>query len=126
MKRMYIGAALLIMALAAGIAVTVAFSRIHLPIAQTLDAAAEAALEEDWVKAAALRSSAEEQWQRHRHFTAALADHEPLEQIDGLFARLRTLEGQQDAVQFAGDCAELSRLAVAMAASQGIAWWDLL
>ena len=126
MKRLYIGAALLAVMLAAGICLTVAFTAIHEPLSSRLQEAQEAAVAGDWEKAADLTEQARQKWEEFRHFTAAVADHEPLEEMDSLFARLEVLCRLREEDEFAADCAQLARLADAMAESQRINWWNLL
>ena len=126
MKRMYIGIVLLAVMLAAGILMSVLFLRLHQPLSATLEQAKMAALSGDWEQTARLTDQAHQQWQQCRNFTAAVADHEPLEEMDALFARLEVLCRMRQADEFASDCAQLSRLAQAMADSQQITWWNLL
>lgn len=126
MTRLYIGIGLLIVMLVLGICLTMAFSALHEPLAQQLESAQAAAIAGDWEKAMTLAADARAQWRRFRHFTAAVADHEPLEQMDALFFRLEVLGLLREADEFASDCAELSRLATAMAESQQLTWWNLL
>lgn len=124
--RLYIGIGLLAVILALGICLTVAFSFLHEPLSEQLDQAKNAAIAGDWKKATALAEDARAKWMKFRHFTAAVADHEPLERMDSLFARLEVLGKLKEEDEFAADCAELARLASAMAESQAIPWWNLL
>ena len=126
MKRLYIGAALLLAMLAIGIFLTVAFTAIHQPLEDLLHQAQAAATAENWKEAQALTEKAQKLWKKSRHFVAAVADHEPLENIDGLFARLEVLCDLEQVEEFAADCAQLSRLCQAMAQSQKLSWWNLL
>ena len=126
MKRLYIGAGLLVVMLAMGIFLMGAFSAIHGPLGGQLRKAREAAVAENWEEAAVCIDQAQESWKKYRHFVAAVADHEPLEEMDGLFARLEVLCHLRQADEFAADCAQLARLCDAMAQSQRISWWNLL
>ena len=126
MKRLYIGAALLAVMLAGGVVLTAAFTALHEPLGETLRQAQEAAAAGDWETAAELTAQAKNRWEKHRHFVAAVADHEPLEEMDSLFARLEVLCRLREEDEFAADCAELSRLCEAMAESQRVTWWSLL
>lgn len=126
MKRVYFGFSLLILMLVIGTAITLRFSALHVPLAQQLRQAQSAAENGDWETAKAQTDAARAQWEQSRPFTAAVADHAPLEQMDALFARLAVLSQLQNLEEFAADCAELSRLATAMAHSQQLFWWNLL
>lgn len=126
MKRLWIGVALLVTVLAVGIGLTVAFDRLHRPMSEQLELASAYALEEDWDKAVTLAREAKAAWEKCRCFTAAVADHEPLEEIDGLFAQLEVWEKIREPEEYAATCAQLARLAEAMADSQQVTWWSLL
>lgn len=126
MKRLYVGIALLVLIFFAGIGLTAAFSALHQPLAQQLDQAKAAAVAGEWDRATALVETAWSQWQKCRHFTAAVADHEPIEQMDALFVQIDVLGKLRKTEEFAARCGELSRLAAAMADSQRITWWNIL
>lgn len=126
MKRVYLGLGLLLVILALGICLTAVFCRIHQPLATILDRAGEAALTGQSEEAAALARKAGDHWRRWRNLTAAVADHEPLEEMDLLFSRLDVLVRLQYWEEFALCCCDLSAMAKAMADSQCLAWWNLL
>ena len=126
MKRMWIGAGLLLVLLALGIGLCWGFDALHRPLAAQMEAAGTAALAGNWTEAVETVEEAREKWERFRHFTAAVADHQPLEEIDGLFARLQVLAGGRVVTEFAAECRHLAILAEAIADSQGLSWWSLL
>lgn len=126
MKRLYIGVGLLIFILVAGVCLTAAFGSLHTPLSEKLDAAADAAMADEWEKTLDLTAEARAEWTRVRNFTAAVADHEPLEEMDSLFAQLEILAASRNRKDFAIVCAQLSTLATALAQSQAVTWWNLL
>ena len=126
MKRLWIGIVFLSVILAIGICVTAAFTALHKPLSDTLQQASEAAISEDRERVSALTGRAKVDWERFRAFTAAVADHEPLEEMDAMFAQLEVLARQRETSDFAALSAQLSRMAQAMADSQSISWWNLL
>lgn len=126
MKRGWIGFALLFLLLAGGAASTWALARQQLPLEDLMEQGADAALESDWEKADALTGQVRAQWETHRKFTAAFADHGPMEEIDGLLAQLEIHRRLRDAASFAAVCAELSRQLRAMGDAQIPTWWNLL
>ena len=126
MKRMYIGVGLLAVILASAIALSAAFPAMHMPLAETVEKAAEAALAGNWNEAQVLVTKARQEWERIRDFSAAVADHEPLEQMEGLLTQLEVFGQRKDALDFAAVCRQLAALAEAMADSQRITWWNLL
>ena len=126
MKRMWIGVALLGVLLAAGIGLHYGFDAMHRPLAAQLEAAGEAAVAGNWQEAVATVEAAREKWEHFRPLTAAVADHEPLEEIDGLFSRLQVLAEGRAVTEFAAECRQLDILADAIADTQGLTWWSLL
>lgn len=115
---------LLAVLLVLGAGLSTAFCALYDPMARDLAAASEAAGEKDWKQAAQLVKSAAQDWKNARNFTAAFADHEPLEEMDSLFARLLSLSPEDDPSEFTAACAQLSCLAQAMADSQRLSWWN--
>lgn len=126
MKRLWIGVGLLVIFLALGIFTTVTMARIHDPISEKLKQAEEAALDQDWPHAASLAREARGQWLRHRNVTASLADHSPMEEIDGLFDELDVYLQEKELVHFAACCAQLSARVQAIGEAHSISWWNLL
>ncbi len=126
MRRLYLGAGLLAALLAAGIVLASLFVRLHEPISAALEQAQGAALAGDWEETSRLLQSVHQDWKGFRRFTAAVADHEPMEEMDAYFSRLEAECRMRQADEFAADCAELARLAEAMAESQKLTWWNLL
>ena len=126
MKRLWIGIALLVIFLLVGCVVTYAFHRIHAPMQTLLEEASAAALGGDWEMAAAKAESAQKIWHRWRNFTATVADHGPLEQMEALFTQLRVYQALDLPGEYAAVCAQLSQMAAAMEESQAFTWWNLL
>lgn len=126
MKRIYLGLAILVMLLFLAILFTVIMDRIHSPIAFDLLTAAQAAAEGDWDKASEFASAASSSWKKHRNFTAILADHSPMDDMDGLFAELETYLQQREMPHFAATCRHLARLAEAMGDNHALSWWNFL
>lgn len=126
MKRFWIGIALLAVLLIAGSIISYAMHTIHTHTAALLEQAAEAAQNQDWKTATQMAELAQAHWQNWRHFTAAFADHVPMDELDGLFAELAVLTQAQEMPNFAATCAHLAKLAQAMADSHSLYWWNLL
>lgn len=126
MKRMWFGIVLLAVLLMGGIGMTLAMHRIHDPISARLAQAAEASQSGQWDKGKALAQGAGADWKQYWRFTAACADHEPMDEIDGLFAELEVYARQGDVSEFAATCAHLAELTRAMGGAHGASWWNLL
>ena len=126
MKRGWIGAGLLLVMLAGGLLVTWRMDKCHTAISQSLDAAADSALAGDWDSAGTLAQRAKRDWETGWNFSAAFADHEPMEDIDALFSQLGVYGSSRDAVSFAAVCTQLARQVEAMGDAHGLTWWNLL
>ena len=126
MNHLWIGVLILAILLALGLVVSWGMDAIHDPIANDLAAAAEAALDSDWDTALSCVHRASARWEKYRRFTAAFADHTPMDELDQLFAQLPFFAHQRENPHFSALCQELSTLARAMAESQRLSWWNLL
>ncbi len=126
MKRGWIGVGLLTAMLILGFLVTRWMSQTHSRISADLDRAAAYALAENWELASLSAQKAKNQWQQYWHFSAAFADHEPMENIDSMLAQLPSLTSARDSVTFAALCAQLSRQMEAMGEAHSLNWWNLL
>lgn len=126
MKRLYIGIGFLAVLLAVGIGITVAFARLHEPLAEELQAAVELAEAGDWEQTEQLMAKLRSHWERCRNFTAAVADHEPLEEMEALLAQLEVYARHRDGPNFSAAASALARMAAAMAESQSLTWWNFL
>ena len=126
MKRFWIGIALLAVMLGSGIWITIAANRVHGRISDTLSFASQAALKGDWDTAQGKTLEAMAKWERCRKATAAIADHEPMEEIDSLFSQLEVLLQLREAASFSALCARVSVLVRAVGEAHDISWWNLL
>ena len=123
MKRIFLGLALLLALLGIAAVITVRMDRVYEPITNALRQAAEA---DDWKKAAFLADQAKTRWEEQRRFTATVADHSPMDEIDGLFAELEIYLRQQEMPHFAATCRHLAMLTEAMGDNHALNLWNLL
>ena len=126
MKRSIFGFGLLLALLVLGLFTSGRMEKRHAPIQAALDAAADSVAEENWRGAGILLQEAKTRWERGWRADAALADHAPMEEIDGLFARLLEYCREEDTGEFSAGCRELSRLVKAMTDAHKPNWWNLL
>ena len=126
MKRCWIGVVCLVLLLMGGLYVDRVMGRSHAPVSQDLDRAAECAKADDWTGAEAFTDRARENWEKNWHFSAAFADHEPMENIDALFSRLTVFAAAREKEEFGALCRELSRQVKAMGDAHDLKWWNLL
>ena len=126
MKQLWYGTALLILLFAASLLLGNHLEKACTQPIRDLDRATDAALEENWGLASALVIRAKKDWQRHRGITAALAHHDPLEEIDRDFTQLDVFTRTKDAVQFCALCAALEQNFENLQQSGRFRWWNLL
>ncbi len=126
MRRLIWGLCILglLLGLCAGVAW--AMERVHEPISSLLQQAAEAADREDWAAARRLTIAAQARWTQYWRFTAAVADHTPMDELDGLFGELETYLQHEEQPHFSATCRHLALLANAMADSHTPSWWNII
>lgn len=125
MNRFRIGVILLAVVLALSLAAQEELYRLHDPTAQAMETAAAAAIAGDWKKAQISAADGAAQWHHHRRLTAALADHQPMEDIESLLARLPIHAQQESTEEFAAACAELALRIRAVADAHRLRWSNL-
>ena len=79
MKRLWLGILILLFLLVGSLLVQILLFRVHNDISQDLEQAALAAMSQDWTSSLSLARTALSRWQRWHHFTAAFADHTPMD-----------------------------------------------
>ena len=126
MGRFWLGIGLLVLFLVLGLWVTHAMDGVHQTISQTLDEAAQQTLSGDLETGISLAQQAQNDWDSHWHGTASIADHAPMDEIDGLFAQLKVYGQTGQAADFAAYCARLAKLVTAVGEAHGLSWWNLL
>ena len=114
MKKLWVAVGVLAVLLALGIVSTLVMESVHAALSDTLE------------EANALAESARAKWEKSSHMIAALADHEPLEELDGLFAELAVCQRQADQRCFAAVCVRSASLAQMLQESHTPYWWNLL
>jgi hypothetical protein len=126
MNRLWLGVAILLLLMGIGILIGTASKDTHQQISDMLTDAARAAEAGDWIGANRAFFRAKQQWQRHRPGTAAVADHEPMEEIDRHFAQTEVYLTFHRQTDFCAGCRGLSVLTKAMGEAQSVSWWSLL
>lgn len=114
MKRIWIGVGLLTLALVAGILAAEWMDETHEEIGEDIEKAAVLAMAEEWAKVDALADRARRNWEKTRPVIAMLADHEPLESIDGLFRQLEVYAAAGESSAFCAVCASMAQLLEAL------------
>ena len=126
MKRLWIGVGLLVGIVLVSLWTTGRMNRIHTAISEDLLASAQAAQMGNWEDADASAKEATQSWQESWHFSAALADHTVLDEIDGMFAQSEIYRKNRSAVDYAATCARLAKRIEALQEGHQLSWWNLL
>ena len=126
MRRFLVGTALLAVLLLVGVWAGNRMERVHMPCAVDLQWAQTQASQENWVEATALTQRARDTWHRNWHFTATLANHEPMDEIDALFEELEVHLQRRDGATFSAACSYLAQKVQDLGDSSRLSWWNLL
>ena len=126
MGRFWLGIGLMAALLALGLWTADAMEDLHEPISHTLQKAAQESLSGDLQKGFALARQARGRWEGNWRRTAAVADHTPMDEIDGLFAQMEIYAQAQQPTEFAAYCARLSAQINAVGDAHQFTWWNLL
>ena len=125
MKRFWIGTALLVILLGAGIGSSVFMDHVNEPLWEDLKLASQAALEGRWEEASRLVTGAKDHWEQHHNTIAAIFSHQPMEQIDAQFETLVLYLNTQETIAFSACCTSLSAQIQALADAHIMSWWNL-
>ena len=126
MGRFWLGIGLLALFLVLGFWISAAMDQVHLDISDTLELAAQQALDGDLDAGKETAQQAKKQWDKHWHGSAAVSDHAPMDEIDGLLAQLECYSRAGQTGEFAACCTRVSLLVRAMSEAHSFAWWNLL
>lgn len=126
MGRFWLGIGILAAFLGLSLYVAAAADETNQQISGILEQAAQDALAGDLDKAVTLAQQAQTQWQKNWHSTAAVADHAPMDEIDGIFNQTFAFAAAGSAQDFAACCARLSGLVAAVGEAHSLSWWNLL
>lgn len=124
--RFWLGVTILALFLVLGVVVTFATQSVQAPAAKALQTASQEALSGNFEKAVAEANSAYRRWLTYRNFTASVADHGPMDDVETLFAEMQVYAQAQEVPHFAACCAQLQVLLKAVAEAHSPAWWNFL
>ena len=126
MKKFWLGIVILTVLLTGGLLNAWGMEKSHSHIASLLTQAADLALSGDIAKGSEKAAEAETHWKKYRNAVAAVADHEPLENVECLFAQVKTYSAFGETAEFAATCRAASRQVEAVGDAQTIKWQNLL
>ncbi len=124
MKRLWIGVALMVLLLTGSIWEFRRLENTYRPASEQMAQAVQMAQQKNLDGAAALTRAVESAWDEHKHLTAAFAVHDSMDEIESLFAELRSYYAAGDEAGYAVICAQLSTLLDTLANSHSLTWWN--
>ena len=125
-KRFYLGMGILVLFLALAIWTATAMEQAMRPIQIQLEQAAQMGLGENPSNGSLLAQDAKDAWFDLRKRIAAVADHTPMEEVDGLFAELEVYARSGDMAHFSACCNRIRILAEALAEAHAFSLQTLL
>lgn len=125
MKRLWIGIGLMAVMLLSGIMVPEILDECHESVVEDLDRAADMAMAGQWDSALRLLDRAEDNWEEKRPVTASFTEHEPMDDIDGMFEQLEIYAAAKDPVSFGSTCVYLSSRLDALGNGHDFNLWNL-
>ena len=100
MNRFILGVSILAIFLMLGLGVAWGMDAMHLDVSDNLSSAAQKVIAGDWEAGVALAKQAKKEWEINWQKTACVADHAPMDEIDGLFAQLKAFEKPEEAERY--------------------------
>lgn len=126
MKRCWFGLGLLVVLLILSLFFSRKIGRNQEDILSDLRSSQVAALAEDYATAETLLCRARTDWEQRWHFHAAFSDHNPMEEIDGMFAQSQVYLDCRDGEELAALISQLIRRVQAVGDAHALTWWNLL
>ena len=124
--RELLGIAMLVILLLSGLLTAWYMDRVHSGICAQLRDSSWLALSGQWEKARDGAAAAREEWNNLWNFLAAFSNHNPMQEIDGLFEELTVCAGAGLRTEFARICATLASQVESLGDSQKLSWWNIL
>ena len=126
MRRLWLGVGLLLALLSIGLGLLIFSDGFFREFSANLEAASQLALAEDWAAATEKAEKSREMWDLSHRFFSASTDHEPIEEIQELFALLEIYAREHMAAEFSCVCQSLAHLGEAINESHNLHWWSIL
>ena len=122
-RRFYLGLGILLVVLSLGLLIGWLTDQAQAPAVALLEQAAQT---EDLQTAVPLAQQAKALWQNRWRRIASVADHNPMDEIDSLFAEMEVYAQAKEQVHFAACCSQLASLLRAVSDAHALNWWNVL
>ena len=124
--RLGIGVGILILFLLLGILAGNGLDLVCREMSASLSQAAQYAEQGDLNNATELVSRIYGQWQKRKNTMALLVDHSPMDEIEGLFAKVQLYCRMGEAAEIGAQCARIASLIDALADAHRLTWWNVV
>ena len=125
-RQLTVGIGILLFFFLIGLFSSVAIDHACSPISELLQQAGNVAATGDTQTATFLLHSAKLQWQNNWHKIALLADHTPMDEIDGLFSQAAAYAQCNSPSDLSAGCQRLASLIQAVSEAHSLTWWNLV
>ena len=125
-KRFYLGTGILVFLLVLGLLTGRSMAQFSEETAAFLEQAEAAILSGNTQTGTELAQQARRLWQKRWHLAALVADHSPMDEIDGLFAQMEFFAKTEDLPRLGACCARVAELVEAVADAHTLRWWNVL
>ena len=125
-RRMWLGIALLSVFLFSGIYTSVVTENICAPISDILQESCDYACAGELETAAELTLQASKLWKENWNKLAIVADHSPMDEIDGLFSQANMYAKTGALQDLSASCARLAQLVDAISDAHNLTWWNII
>jgi len=125
-RRFWLGAALLAVFLIFGFCISAKMTALHAEAAGELEQAADLALSGEFDIACEKAFRAYGLWLDCRSFTASVADHSPMDDVEQLFAEMETYAKTEEKPHFIACCRQLGVMLRSMYDAHRPTWWNFL
>lgn len=124
--RGWLGAGILALFLVMGMIGASTMDKAHMHTEELLNQAVEKTLAGQFEQAVTLGMEAKSSWDSLWNVTAIMADHNPMDEVDALFAEMEIYAKTEEEPHFAACCEELVRRVQAVAGAHCFSWWNVL
>ena len=125
-KRFFGGIGILVVFLLLGFWTAGLVGKANKTVEQALNQAVRAVEAGDFSLGTELAGLAKEKWQSAWKGIASVADHNPMDEIDGLFSQMEFYARTGAKREFGACCARIGELVRAISDEHRLTWWNLM
>lgn len=124
--RFWLAIVLLVLLLIGGLLLSDMLDQKQAHMSQLLEQAESLAHTQNIEKAGILAQEAYDFWQQRWKLLAAVADHEPLDEVEATFREMLSFAKEEDTEEFSACCSRLIAGIMAISQAHELSWWNIL